>query len=624
MMRHIILLRRFASRTDKLTIANSSSINTKQQNDEDEEHEVILPPSDNQVLNSLESENVAEAAMMMFQRLISPSSDSDRTNPRREHLLRVNTDSLVIKTYSNPSLDRYNLLISSQSESGDLEAALRSFERMRSIHDILPDERTFVSLLRACKLNRDSDRALAIIESLEHANITPSDTMYSILGQIYALNQETTKLYELHSRLTDEIERKASDEFDLTVTSPLWNVSLTTAVLSSLIKEGTGVALRQAWELFDEFRMGHGKPDKYMLSCMISACGFTGEAERAISLFEEFEIDSMDKPPAAAFAGIMRACARSRIWNREAFTYFDRMIGNGHDVNVETMTILIDACALTGDADSAKKLVQAIEAHPRLEMNEYVYTAMLNTYARGMRPRKATKDHWAVPTLRNPRRGLPDGVKLGYDTDGTARDEHNDAETLHFLQGKRNNRPQIFQKYDAYDYAMRKGDWSEHPAFDGLNSELLPEHEDPLMSALLEDDHEESTRLLTGDVEEDGLADLDAMAPVEDDVQNSDDDMMMINSVNEFLQESDKMSKEKEETHPERQKRFIEESRELFKRAVDDIEITTPILNAYLKVHSEALRLGTFLTRLLICLMTCLHAHLLTHKLTHSLIHSHQ
>ena len=39
--------------------------------------------------------------------------------------------------------------------------------------------------------------------------------------------------------------------------------------------------------------MGHGRPDKYMLSCMASACGITGDAEKAIALFEEFEIDSM-------------------------------------------------------------------------------------------------------------------------------------------------------------------------------------------------------------------------------------------------------------------------------------------------------------------------------------------
>ena len=226
--------------------------------------------------------------------------------------------------------------------------------------------------------------------------------------------------------------------------------------------------------------MGHGRPDKYMLSCMASACGITGDAEKAMhclrssrsirwkwcssakrnsnhilqilrisdfithshtlehyegrlyysNIVTEMYFRKLRKlncasrsntgtPPAAAFAGVMRACARSRHWNREAFTYFDRMLANGHDATVQTMTILIDACSLTGDVESAKKLFQAIDAHPEMEMNEYVYSAMLNTYARGMRPRKETKDHWAPPVLRNPRQGLPDGVKLGYQTDGT-------------------------------------------------------------------------------------------------------------------------------------------------------------------------------------------------------------
>ena len=297
------------------------------------------------------------------------------------------------------------------------------------------------------------------------------------------------------------------------------------------------------------------------------------------------------------FSQVMRACARSRHWNREAFTYFDRMLANGHDATVQTMTILIDACSLTGDVESAKKLFQAIDAHPEMEMNEYVYSAMLNTYARGMRPRKETKDHWAPPVLRNPRQGLPDGVKLGYQTDGTARDEHDEAETLHFLKGKRNNRPQIFQKYDAYDFARRKNDWSEHPAFDGLNSELLPEHKDPLMEELMMLDEEETPSLLSGNVESSGMLELDAMVPSETKKESNDvvkDDIIM-KSVNHFLEEKTKEETDKE-THPEKQKRYIEEARELFRRVEeeeDESMMSNPLLNSYLKVHSEALRLGT-------------------------------
>ena len=67
-------------------------------------------------------------------------------------------------------------------------------------------------------------------------------------------------------------------------------------------------------------------------------------------------------------------------------------------------------------------------------------------------------------------------------------------------------------------------------------------------------------------------------------------------SVNHFLEESTKETDK--ETHPEKQKRYIEEARELFRRVEeeeDESMMSNPLLNSYLKVHSEALRLGTAL-----------------------------
>ena len=179
---HGLLLRRtLASEKDKLIKSSSSSITIVEPSKE-------RPPSHEQVFEKLSEENVAEAAMMMFQRLITPSGESSNStnNPRREHLLRMNTESLVLKTHEKPSLERYNVLISAQAERGDLDACLRSFERMREIHGILPNELTFVSILKACEINNDSERALAVIESLENAQIEPSETMYTMLGKMYA------------------------------------------------------------------------------------------------------------------------------------------------------------------------------------------------------------------------------------------------------------------------------------------------------------------------------------------------------------------------------------------------------------------------------------------------------
>ena len=110
-------------------------------------------------------------------------------------------------------------------------------------------------------------------------------------------------------------------------------------------------------------------------------------------------------------------------------------------------------------------------------------------------------------------------------------------------------------------------------------------------------DEEETPSLLSGNVESSGMLELDAMVPSETKKESNDvvkDDIIM-KSVNHFLEEKTKEETDKE-THPEKQKRYIEEARELFRRVEeeeDESMMSNPLLNSYLKVHSEALRLGT-------------------------------
>ena len=152
-------------------------------------------------------------------------------------------------------------------------------------------------------------------------------------------------------------------------------------------------------------------------------------------------------------------------------------------------------------------------------MNEYVYSAMLNALAECDQGGNGSRHHpccgirdrvcrWCEIRLSNGRPCLSAARELTFDVlpecqhrmtpfISEKKSLEHDARTQvqremstmklrrYISKGKRNNRPLIFQKYDAYDFARRKNDWSEHPAFDGLNAELLPEHSDPLMDELM-------------------------------------------------------------------------------------------------------------------------------------------
>eukprot|EP00940_MAST-03C_sp_MAST-3C-sp2_P002442 g2442.t1 len=388
--------------------------------------------------------------------------------------MNVNVEKLVVDLHTGKvdrNLRNYNRLLLAQAARGHSDAALRSFERMKA-HRIIPNELTFLALLQACREGGNPDLARSIIDGIAQV-AEVSDAMWAVLGQTYVRSGRLSDALELHEARCEDAQRVADASLDIDDISgaafPLWNETLTTAVLSGCVRNGSGPMMRRAWTIFDTFRCGHGVPSAYMLTTMIHACGITGEAEKALSLFEEFQIDGIDGgPPQAAFVGVMRACARSRHWNQETFTYFDRMLAHNYAPNVESMNVLIDACALTGDVERAKKLFAAIEAHPEIAPDIATYTSMLNVYARGQRPRKPTKDRWAVPALRNPRRGLQFGQTLRPDHDQLARLDHDEEEST-------GRRSLVFQKYDPFDYARRTGDWQDHPLIEQIEDAMPSE-----------------------------------------------------------------------------------------------------------------------------------------------------
>ena len=561
-----------------LTNDESSLSRSKEEEEEEEEEEALFTDAGD---------------MLKRIRSIPIGSYRDIQKIKR---LNFDADKRIIDMASGKvprNIDNYNELMLAQAARGQHRAAIRSYERLR-LDRITPNELTFLALLQSCREAKDVDAARSIVDSLEAVDgVAVTDSMWAVLGQTYVRCGRLQDALTLHERLCAEAQHRhdvyvGNDDERPIVT---WNEPLTTAILAGCVRDGSGVMLRKAWSVFDEFRCGHGHPSSYMLTTMIHACGVTGEAERALSLFEEFDIDQDEDPSQATFVGVMRACARSRYFNQETFTYFDRMLARGYDPNAQAMTTLLDACALTGDVARAQKIWDAISLHPAVEHSVHTFTAMLNVYARGQRPRKPTHDHWSPPALRNDRRGLPIGQTLLRDADEDVRLEHIEEEST-------GRQSLLFQKYDPYDYARRTGDWDSHPSlYDDVDDGSGGEDDDVSLKPLVDGDSDESEL----DKESDSaLSELNSIAPDTPNLVASaaatSDTNAMSSSFSALLDLGDASSvatHDLDEDFGRRQTRHIAESNELFRSMVEDHGITpdAPVLNALVKVHSEALRL---------------------------------
>lgn len=596
------------------TTAMTTPVSISKRHGEKDVARILMGKDDDGDDDAVETRRAIRAAEMFFQNALIPNAASPEQR-HRERLLSVDVDRLAIDLYEGKNeavevnVNNYNTLMLAQAARGQVDACLRTYDRMTSnlrldndddenATAVLPNELTYIAILRACKEARDPDTALGLIRQLEKSEIDISDSMWAILGQTYVRSDRLDDAIQLHRERCERAAEVFERSVDPDEPPVRWNVPLTTAVLSGCVRDKSGPMIRYAWELFDEFRCGYGHPDKNMLATMISACGVTGEAEKALSLFEEYEVDGLGVPPQQAYAAVMRSCARNRHFNREAFTYFDRMLAQQYPANIQCMNILLDACALTGDVDRAKSLWSAIEAHPAMEPNTYAYTTMLNVYARGQRVRKPTRDHWAVPPLMNPRQGLPAGVELGYDTDGDARLAHIEEEA----SGRRTD---IFQKYDPDDWARRTGKWNEHPIFDDDHSE---EHAEERMWAELEETEDERKFLSAegGDAkrllqipgsDDDGRIVTDELGVVTTtttDEASHDATGGRVDAVSIRANDAvEYVSSTNNESFPARQQRYIEEANALFHRMIesDNVQPDRPVLNALLKVHTEALRI---------------------------------
>lgn len=344
-------------------------------------------------------------------------SESGGNSPL-EHLQTIDTDKLMIDISrdTEPSEERYTLLIQAQSAQGKAAAAFRTFERLHLV-GLKPSEETYVAIVKAC---------------FDAGKLTEARQVYRDLRQ-NAMGVDLKKLHELqtiadptnpnsdnpllwkpkrkpailvHSatveglvnsgRLEEARQLVVSLEDDATnlygnvgcEENGVWpNAEAYSAVIKGTLRKHD---FKECWKLYRRMLYGGTTPNAEVLCSLISVCAKTSEPEHALKLFEEHGAWDVE-PTRDTYHAVISACSKTLQYNREAFWLFHQMRSEGIRPNVNTYNIMLDACGLSGDVMVAKQVLRQMRKEG-LEPDSVTYTTMLNVYARSQRLKPPVPD----------------------------------------------------------------------------------------------------------------------------------------------------------------------------------------------------------------------------------------
>ncbi|KAJ6380404.1 hypothetical protein OIU76_016965 [Salix suchowensis] len=171
-----------------------------------------------------------------------------------------------------PDLVLWTSIIAGNVQNGKNEEALSLYGRMQ-MHEILPNELTMASVLKAC-----SD-----LSALEQGKQIHARTIKYGLGPELSIGSALSTMYAKCGSLEEGfLVFRRMPQRDLVS----WN-----AMMSGLSQNGHGI---EALELFEEMRLEGTKPDNITFVTVLSACSHTGMVERGWAyfnmMFDEFGI----------------------------------------------------------------------------------------------------------------------------------------------------------------------------------------------------------------------------------------------------------------------------------------------------------------------------------------------
>lgn len=205
----------------------------------------------------------------------------------------------VLRALPSLTIVSFNTTIAGRTQNGDSEGALEYFSMMRGV-EVAPDVVTFVSAISCC-----SDLAALAQGQQVHAQV--------IKAGVDKVVPVITSLVHMYSRCG---------------------------------------CLGDSERVYD----GYCGLDLFLLSAMISACGFHGQGHKAVELFKQM-MNGGAEPNEVTFLALLYACSHSGLKD-EGLEFFELMTKTyGFQPSVKHYNCIVDLLGRSGCLDEAEALI---------------------------------------------------------------------------------------------------------------------------------------------------------------------------------------------------------------------------------------------------------------------------
>ena len=288
------------------------------------------------------------------------------------------------------NLDNFNFLIQILSRNKKCDEITQTMERMKEL-SIEPNIQSYLHLLNSYAISGNIEKSEEIFQIIETKFNGNNILTYNSLMKSYAVNAKPDECQSLIFQM-----KKNGLEPDVACYTTLihaydkaCNFDKCWEIFDSLHDQNKDID-KELKMLNDKFKQNRieilSKPlveDDYLISMMIKICEKTHDAEKAIFLFRKME-DRGFIPSVIYFNSILAALSSRKSYANQALEMFTKMKLLKVTPNLETFSIVLKATGKLGDLYQANEIIKEIKTLG-YEINEYIITGLLNTYASAIR-----------------------------------------------------------------------------------------------------------------------------------------------------------------------------------------------------------------------------------------------
>ncbi|KAK8965029.1 Pentatricopeptide repeat-containing protein [Platanthera guangdongensis] len=216
----------------------------------------------------------------------------------------------------------YNSLMAAHCKGGELDAAHKLFQEMKTLHMLVPNAASYAVFIRSYCESKDVDSALRIIHRMKLHDQTPNVFTYNAIIKLMCENGKAEDAYQL---LDEMMERGAKPD--------TWSYN---AILSLHCKLRE---VNRALKLLSRMDRDSCLPDRHTYNMLLKMLIAVGRFDR---LFEVWE--SMDGrgffPSASSYAVMVHGLCRKSGMIDVACRYFEMMVEEGIPPYLSTCEVL--------------------------------------------------------------------------------------------------------------------------------------------------------------------------------------------------------------------------------------------------------------------------------------------